>query len=189
MSNVIEMSKRWITNRDVANAVMTLDAENKALKELISEVLSIVQRNTSEMTVIKESVHYLTELTVEMKEIAAEGTRTTDEIKHTKFIGQDTKILPNAIKKAEEMSGDAVRKLIRRAAKKHKSGIRKGYTFVYDKLFDVTGFDVYTVGQISLKKSDGVDGWRKDPSYINAILREGFKKETAVICMQILADK
>jgi len=39
------------------------------------------------------------------------------------------------------------------------------------------------------KKSDGVDGWRKDPSYINAILREGFKKETAVICMQILADK
>lgn len=189
MSNVIELDKRWITNRDVVKAVASLEDENKVLKEIIADVFSLVQRNTSEMTVLKESLHHLTEMTSDLKDIATEGTRTTDEIKHVKFIGQEVKLLDRAKKMVENIAGKDVRKLIHRAAIAHKSGRRKGYTHIYNKLFEVTGFDVYEVGQIRLKKSDNVDGWKKDPSYINAILKEGHGKETALICKQILADK
>lgn len=188
MNKVVEIDKKWVTNRDVANAVLSLEAENTSLKELINEVLSIVQRNTSEMTVLKESIQYLTETTEEVRGVVADITGSTDEIKHTKFIGQIPKILPKAREVAETLPGDSVRTLIRRAAKKHPKGIRVGYTNIYDKLCETTGFDVYKIGKVRLNKSDNVDGWRKDPSYINAIFREGYKTDIAVICKQILSE-
>lgn len=189
MGNVTELDKRWITNKDVMKSVVTLEAENKALKEVINDILSIVQRNTTEMTVLKESVQYLTELTVDIKDIATEGTRTTDEIKHKKFIGQEMELLDTAKERVKNITGKDVRKLIHRAAVAHPSGRRKGYTIIYSKLYEITGYDVYEVGKVRLKKSDNISGWSKDPSYINAILRDGYGEETAVICLQILADK
>lgn len=188
MGNVIEMGKRWITNRDVATAVMSLESENKALHELIVEVLAVVQRNTSEMTVLKETVQLLTETALDIKDITSKGTRVADEIKHTKFYGQATKLLDSAIEKVAELTNKEIRKMIHRAASAHPSGRRKGYTHIYQKLSEVTGFDVYTHGKVTLKKSDGIEGWSKDASYINTILKHGKEKETAVICMQVLAD-
>src|SRR5690625_697381 len=189
MNNVIELDKKWYTNKDVVRAVASVEKENETLKGMVVELLSIVQRNTSEMTVLKESVEHLTGLTQEVKDIAELGSKTTDEIKHTKFVGQRLKILDKARESVENISGGVVRSYIHRAAKSHPSGKRKGYTHIYEKLIDVTGFNVYEIGKIRLKKADNIDGWKKDPSYINAILKHGYGKETAIICKQILADK
>ncbi len=189
MTNVVELDKKWYTNKDVVVAVKMVERENEILKGIISEVLSYVQRSTSEMTIIREEISTVREYITEVKEIASEGKRTTDEIKHTKFYGQVSKLLPDAMERAKKMAGGEVRKLIHRAAKAHEGGQQRGYTAVYEKLRDVTGVDLYAIGKITLKKTDGIDGWKKDPSYINAILKEGVQAEAAVICMQILADK
>ena len=156
--------------------------ENEMLK-------TVVEKQGAIIVAIKDEIGVLSRKIDKMHDEVTASKVTTDEIKHTKFIGQSTKILPNAFERVEKLTGNEVRRLIGRAAKRHSKGPRDGYKYVYEKLYDATGFDVYTIGKIRLKKTDGVDGWRKDESYINTILKEGYAKEVAVVCKQILADK
>lgn len=51
----------------------------------------------------------------------------------------------------------------------------------------VAGEAIFEIGG-RLKKSDNIDGRRKDPSYINSILANGYKEQVAIICKQIMAD-
>src|SRR5699024_6107556 len=141
------------------------------------------------LVAIRDDVGVLSRKIDEIKDEVTVSAKTTDDIKHKKFIGQEMVILESAEKRVENIGGKEVRKLIHRAAQSDQGGRRKGYTRIYNKLYDVTGYDVYEVGKTTLKKSDGIDGWSKDPSYINTILRDGYEKETAIICLQILADK
>lgn len=187
MNNVIKLDKKWYTNRDVVKAVKTVETENESLKEVISELISLVQRQTSSMTVIHENVEHLTNLVIEIKDVASIGAETATEIKHTKFIGQTMKLLPTAVERAKEMTNKQIRRIVHKTARVAGGGA-KGYNHIYVKLEEATGVSVYDIGKVRLKKSDGIDGWSKDPSYINAILKTEKQVEAAVVCMQILAD-
>jgi len=185
MSSVMQLIRNGgqvIEDVDLIKEYMkSLASENNMLKSTIEKQTAVLTAVMDELGVVKQELF-------DIKDIVTVGKELSDEIKHTKFIGQKPKILPTAREIADKMTGNAVRSLIHRAAKKHPSGIRRGYTVIYEKLAEVTGFDVYNIGKITLNKSDGVDGWKKDPSYINAILREGYKTEVAIVCKQILAD-
>lgn len=148
----------------------------------------VIEEQGATLTVLTEELTTLKKMTEEVHDVVKANLTTTDEIKRTKFVGKSVKILDEALEKVEGMSNNSIRSLIHRAAKSHPSGKRKGYTRIYEKLFEVTGFNVYEIGPIRLKKSDGVEGWKKDPSYINTIFKEGYAKEAAVICLQMLAD-
>lgn len=167
---------------DVRELVEGLVGENEALK-------LIIEKQGAVIVAIKDEIGVLSRKLDAIQDEVTINKKTTEEIKTTKFYGQAVKLLPQAIERAKKMSGDEVRRLIHSAAKAHPSGRRKGYTHIYEKLFEVTGFDVYKVGKISLGKKDNVDGWSKDPTYINAIFKQGLYTEVAVICMQIIADK
>lgn len=167
---------------ELIEMVGTVIKENVVMKAIIEKQGAIIVSVRDEMGVMSRKLDTIQD------EVRA-NKATTNEIKHTKFYGQTTKLLPEAVERAKRMTGGEVRKLIHRTAKSHPSGRRKGYTVIYEKLNEVTGINVYDIGQISLKKSDGIDGWKKDPSYINTILKKGLQSEVAVICMQILVDK
>ena len=167
---------------EVKEYVVTLAEENAGLKRLIETQGAIIIALKDEIGVISRKID-------EISDSVTFNAQTTDELKHKKFIGQELELLDAAKERVKNMSGKEVRRLIHRAALANPSGRRKGYTVIYNKLHDVTGYDVYEVGKITLKKSDNVDGWSKDPSYINTILRDGYGKEVAIICLQILADK
>lgn len=175
MSNLQEMDKKWYTNKDVAR--------------IITEVLAYVKRSESELSMLREEMTVAKEEIIFVKEIVTDGNRTTNEIKNVKFIGQEVKFLEEAKERVKGISGKEVRRLINRAATAHTSGRRKGFTEIYNKLIELTGFDVYEIGKVRLTKNDGIDGWKPDPSYINTILREGYGGRTAIICTQILADR
>lgn len=174
---------------DIADGVMELNtqvskviSENDVLKTIIEKQGALIVTLNDKLDVVSTKLDDVyNKITV--------SNKTTDELKHTKFYGQKVKILDSAMKEASEMSNASIRRLIHRAAASHPSGRRKGYTHIYLKTEEVTGVNVYDLGKTVLKKSDGIEGWSKDPSYINTILKEGLQKEVAVICQQILADK
>lgn len=161
-----------------ANSIL---AENEVLKGIIERQGAVVVAINDELGVVKRKLD-------EIQDNVAHSSRTATEIKHTKFYGQTVKLLDSAVEEVEAMSNAEIRKLIHRAARSHRGGRRKGYTHIYNKLSEVTGFDVYAHGKVTLKKSDGIEGWSKDPSYINTIMKQGKQREVAVICMQAIAD-
>lgn len=167
---------------EIREFVADLTKENKTLKMLAEKQGAIIVSIMDEIGVISRKLD-------DIQDEVTVSKNTTEEIKHTKFYGQKPELLRSALERAEEMNNREIRKLIHRAAKVYKGGKRKGYTYIYNTLYEVTGYDVYEVGKVRLKKSDGIEGWGKDPSYINAILRDGKGEETAVICMQVLAEK
>ena len=186
MANVMTLFRnggRMVVDvEEMKEYLVKLADENTALKRLIETQGAIIVALKDEVGVISRKLD-------DVIDGVNFSAQTTDEIKHKKFIGQELELLDSAKERVKNLSGKGIRKLIRRAALSHAGGRRKGYTEIYNKLFEVTGYDVYKVGKITLKKSDNVDGWSKDLSYINTILRDGYGKETAIICLQILADK
>ena len=170
---------------DVERLLMKVDVivrENETLKVIVEKQGAIIVSMRDELGVVSRKLD-------DIKDEVSVSKQTAVEIKHTKFYGQTPKFLDGALEKVTRFTNREIRKLIHRAATSHPSGRRKGYTQIYNKLAEISGFDVYTHGQMTLKKSDGIEGWSKDASYINTILKHGKQKEVAVICQQILADK
>ena len=186
MANVITLFKNGgqmvMDVEEMKEYIVNLAEENTVLKRLIETQGAIIVALKDEIGVISRKLD-------DINDRVNTSARTTNEIKHKKFIGQEMELLDTAKERVKNITGKDVRKLIHRAAVAHPSGRRKGYTIIYSKLYEITGYDVYEVGKVRLKKSDNISGWSKDPSYINAILRDGYGEETAVICLQILADK
>lgn len=186
MANVITLFKNGgqmvMDVEEMKEYLVNLAEENTVLKRLIETQGAIIVALKDEIGVISRKLD-------DINDRVNMSARTTNEIKHKKFIGQEMELLDTAKERVKNIPGKDVRKLIHRAADAHPNGRRKGYTAIYSKLYEITGYDVYEVGKVRLKKSDNINGWSKDPSYINAILRDGYGEETAVICLQILADK
>lgn len=167
---------------EIKGLVVSVIKENDLLK-------GIIERQGAIIVSIKDEIGTMSRKLDSIQDEVTYSKNTTDEIKHTKFVGQTMKLLPTAVEKAKQMSGKQIRQLIHKAAQTHGSGRRKGYTYLYNKIIEVTGFDVYEAGQVRLRKSDNIDGWKKDPSYINSIFKHGKQVDAAVVSMQILADK
>lgn len=163
--------------------------ENKALKIIVESQRSDLEKQGATIVAIFDMMNVLSTDIREVQDLLKVSNRTTEEIKHVKFYGQEMRILDQAREAVKGIRGTTVRSLIHRAARSSGNKNGEGYTLIYNKLLELTGFNVYDIGKITLKKSDGIDGWKKDPSYINAILREGFGEEAAIVCKQILADK
>lgn len=174
---------------EIITKVDVVIQENSVLKMLLEQQNSFIETQSAVIVAIKDELGVLGRKLDKMQDEVTVNMKTTDEIKHTKFYGQVTKLLPSAIERAEDMAGSEIRKLIHRAAMTNPGGRRKGYTEIYVKFQEVTGVCLYTEGQMRLKESDGIDGWKKDPSYINTIFKKGLQTEAAVVCMQMLADK
>jgi len=186
MTNVLTLIKNGgqmvIDMEDVKQYLETMRTENSSLVDIIEKQGAIIVALKDEIGVISRKLD-------EIADNVTFNAKTTDDLKHKKFIGQELELLESAKERVKTMSGKEIRKIIHRAAESHSGGRRKGYTHIYNKLFDISGYDVYSVGKVRLKKSDQIDGWAKDPSYINTILRDGYAEDTAAICLQILADK
>lgn len=169
---------------DVESLVLmteSISKENGILKH-------VIERQGALLTNILDEIGVVSRKMDEMWDDVMASRQTAHELKHTKFYGQTAELLGSAMEKAKELSNKEIRKLLRRAAKTHPSGMQKGYTEIYNKLAEITGFNVYDYGKITLKKSDGIEGWSKDPSYVNTVIKYGKQQEAAVICMQIVAD-
>ena len=166
----------------IKDEIGALLKENRFLRTMVEEQVAANSVVMEKLTDLQISID-------EMRDEVRYGNKTSDEIKNTKFYGQRSEILDSARDAVRNMSGTDIRKAIHRAANVHSKSRKKGYTYVYEKLRDITGFNVFDIGKITLKKSDNIDGWKKDASYINAILKHGYGKEAAIVCKQIIADK
>ncbi len=185
MTNVIKLFKNGgqiISDvEDVREYVISITKENEALKLLI-------EKQGATIVSIFEGIGDISRKLNGVQDILMMNNETTNEIKHKKFIGQTMEVLPQIYDKIKIMSGDSRRKTIDSACRMlGKKG--KGHTEFYLRLEQLTGVNVMSFGKITLKKSDGIDGWRKDPTYLNVIFREGIDEEATALALQVLADK
>jgi hypothetical protein len=119
-------------------------------------------------------------------EIANEAV---SEVKSTDFYGKTRSILPDALKQVEGMSGSEVRRLLHRAASAHPKGRKAGFNDLFQRVVELSGVDIFELGKERLGKKDGIDGWKKDPSYINTILKHGLKDVAAVVAKEMQLKK
>jgi len=188
--NLVRNGGQVVENvEELLTMVGTVLTENETLVTIVKQQSAFMERQSAVIVAIKDELGVIGRKMDKIQDEVIASKNTTDEIKHTKFYGQVTKLLPSAIERANKMAGSEIRELIHRAAMTHPGGRRKGYTEVYIKFQEVTGICLYKIGQVRLKASDGIDGWKKDPSYINTIFKKGKQTEVAVICMQMIADK
>lgn len=166
---------------EIKEQVGVVIGENTVLK-------SIIEKQGAVIVAIKDELGVMSRKIDSMQDEVTYNKKTTDEIKHVKFVGQTTELLPTALERAKKMTNKQIRRLIHRAARSHKGGWQKGYTHIYVRFEEATGINLYDEGKTVLKKSDEIEGWVKDPSYINTILKKDKQLEAAAVCMQIVAD-
>lgn len=167
---------------EIEGKISELYQENNTLKELVNVVLSIVKRQEAHNSVVNSKLE-------DIQESLTKATLGVEEVKTTDYYGKRRVLLPQALEEVSKLSNSEIRSLIHKAARAHKGGQRKGYTHIYEKLRDITGIDVYEMGKVPLKRKHGIEGWKKDPSYINTILLKGVQKEAAVVAMETLNRK
>lgn len=172
---VVDMDK-------ILEYVTSIASENQVLKTLVEKQGAIIVTVNDQIGVLNRKIDSL-------QDEVSYSKKTTDEIKHIKFVGQEMKVLPKAFDKIKGMSANAKQQLLVKAGRTSSNKDGKGFTDMYLQLEQLTGINVMDFGKIRLKKADGIDGWRPDPSYINVIFREGLEDKAAAIALQILADK
>lgn len=168
---------------------LSLTVHNVIQREVSGIVKAEMEPIIAMMSTFLSRMDEQVEIIQAIKSHAVKTEKKVTTVMTKEIYGKQAIMLPKAIKESEKLTGKEVRSLIHKAAKAHPGGRQKGYTHLYNKLKEVTGFDVYAVGQIPLGKKDKIDGWCKDPSYINAILKHGFQVEVAVIAKSMIVSK
>lgn len=186
---VKEVNKMWYSNKDVVKHVIDKNNDIDNLKDLLKETLSLIQRQTSENVMLKQELGVIKEYVIELKDIVVRGNKTTDEIKHTKFIGQSMEVLPQIYDTISRMTVNAKRRKIINAGRHVGGRSAKGFVDLYNMLENVTGINVMENGKKKLNATVNHKGRKPDPSYINVIFNKGIEDEAVAIAMQILADK
>lgn len=168
---------------------LSLTVHNVIQREVSGIVKAEMEPIISMMSTFLSRMDEQVEIIQAIKSHAVKTEKKVTTVMTKEIYGKQAIMLPKAVKESEKLSGKEVRGLIHKAAKAHEGGNRKGYTHLYNKLKEATGFDVYTIGKVTLGKKDNIDGWCKDPSYINAIFKHGYKVEAAVIAKSMIVSK
>jgi Mor family transcriptional regulator len=165
---------------------LSLTVHNVIQREVSAIVRSEMEPIIAMMSTFISRLDEQVEIVQTIKEHAAKTEKKVNTVMTKEIYGKKAVFLPQGIKEAKKLTNSEIRSLIHKAAKGHPGGNRKGYTHIYNKLKELTGVDVYEIGQIALGKKDGIEGWSKDPSYINAILKNGIQVEAAVIAQTMI---
>jgi len=165
---------------------LSLTVHNVIQREVSAIVKSEMEPIIAMMSTFISRLDEQVEIVQTIKEHAVKTEKKVNTVMTKEIYGKKAVFLPQGIKEAKTLSNKEIRNLIHKAAKGHPGGNRKGYTHIYNKLKELTGVDVYEIGKVALGKKDGIEGWSKDPSYINAILKNGIQVEAAVIAKTMI---
>lgn len=163
------------------------ESASEEIERILVQVFEGVIRD--EIRPLKELLLGVNVQTQELKQTTEELKLAINEAKTTEFSGKRKEALPEALESAAKMNGEEIRKLIHRAAGKYLGGKRAGLNHLYTRVATISRVNIFEIGQTRLGKKDGVDGWRKDPSYINTILREGLGKYAVIVAQDMMSGK